>query len=560
MRSFCRRMRKIGYKHLFFLLTIGLVGSVAAQDPAQNTAAIVRQMRAVVSEAAYKIGRSLVSLCPPQAAAAATVLSITKDGERRTIAIRVHESGPAYAAGLRERDNVISINGMPVTNITQKELMADSWKPALDAAFKGEQFVSLRVKAEGEGSQVREIRFRPLGVCYASSVDLRDPEIEAEIRIAEKIGVEPPTVMAFVQARAAAFSVVEPTSQGASLQTVGRFLNLLAALKGRAMSDTLRDTRPYTQTDVLRADFLALAALSNSGYSIAKYVDYVANTRNVRMFTEHQTFGYSSESLSRLREIQELVASHNLQMAATKASLELPPGVLASLGAPPGASQPVPEATARPGEALKLQSAEQKKASVHTKTVPVASGFAPNTDLQYVPQKMSARGQEMYERWFNAIPPKAVAISGRGAISTRRGPNSIQEAVESCNATGATCALYAVDDQVVWDPNSEVARAAVAYPSKHDQPIPDATDFARLDDVDAVPRLSAKGKELYKEWLDKPFPRAVAISEKGAIARGYGRVGVTRAIENCEKFNNPCRLYAVDDLVVFVPFPAEVPK
>jgi len=85
----------------------------------------------------------------------------------------------------------------------------------------------------------------------------------------------------------------------------------------------------------------------------------------------------------------------------------------------------------------------------------------------------------------------------------------------------------------------------------HAQPVPAATQFALLEDVDAVPNLSEAGKTLYREWLIKPFPRAVAISDLGALARGYGPNGMETAIRNCEKFNHPCRLYAVDDEVVW---------
>lgn len=86
---------------------------------------------------------------------------------------------------------------------------------------------------------------------------------------------------------------------------------------------------------------------------------------------------------------------------------------------------------------------------------------------------------------------------------------------------------------------------------QHAMPPPAPTQFAVLTDVEAVPRLGDTAKALYREWLTKPFPRAVAISDKGALARGYGSQGMETALRNCEKFNHPCRLYAVDDQVVW---------
>ncbi|MEY2859846.1 MAG: hypothetical protein RL392_304 [Pseudomonadota bacterium] len=86
--------------------------------------------------------------------------------------------------------------------------------------------------------------------------------------------------------------------------------------------------------------------------------------------------------------------------------------------------------------------------------------------------------------------------------------------------------------------------------SVHAGPLPAATDFAALSDADRVP-ASGAGRALYREWLEKPFPRAVAVSSKGALARDYGRTAMDAAIKNCEKLNNPCSLYAVDDRVVW---------
>ncbi|QDL56021.1 hypothetical protein [Rhodoferax aquaticus] len=83
-------------------------------------------------------------------------------------------------------------------------------------------------------------------------------------------------------------------------------------------------------------------------------------------------------------------------------------------------------------------------------------------------------------------------------------------------------------------------------------PVPAPTAYAALTEVDRVPRLGETTKAMYREWLEKPFPRAVAVSDKGALARGYGRTAMEYAITTCQKFGSPCRLYAVDDQVVWV--------
>lgn len=87
--------------------------------------------------------------------------------------------------------------------------------------------------------------------------------------------------------------------------------------------------------------------------------------------------------------------------------------------------------------------------------------------------------------------------------------------------------------------------------SVHASPVPPPSGYAALEDASRLPKVSAVGQGLYLEWLSKPFPRAVAISSQGALARGYGRMAMEVALTNCEKFSKPCRLYAVDDVVVW---------
>lgn len=105
------------------------------------------------------------------------------------------------------------------------------------------------------------------------------------------------------------------------------------------------------------------------------------------------------------------------------------------------------------------------------------------------------------------------------------------------------------------EPVAETAASEVTGASPvarvHAGPVPPSTSFADLANADALPRVSPRGRTLYLEWLTEPFPRAVALSDKGAIARAYGTDAMERAVRNCEKFKNPCRLYAVDDKVVW---------
>jgi hypothetical protein len=94
------------------------------------------------------------------------------------------------------------------------------------------------------------------------------------------------------------------------------------------------------------------------------------------------------------------------------------------------------------------------------------------------------------------------------------------------------------------------------------QPASIASGFARIDDVDAVPYLSDRGRNAYREWLAKPTPKAFAIAANGWFGAPVGvrpqdtsmpTDPVERALMICERgARQPCRMYAVNGSVVWV--------
>lgn len=82
-----------------------------------------------------------------------------------------------------------------------------------------------------------------------------------------------------------------------------------------------------------------------------------------------------------------------------------------------------------------------------------------------------------------------------------------------------------------------------------------------VDDVNAVPLLSDKGREGYRAWLTKSAPRAFVIAEGGRWFATWGNRPVDRsepgdpaerAMARCRnRGHKSCRLYAVDDRVVW---------
>jgi hypothetical protein len=82
-----------------------------------------------------------------------------------------------------------------------------------------------------------------------------------------------------------------------------------------------------------------------------------------------------------------------------------------------------------------------------------------------------------------------------------------------------------------------------------------------IDNVDAVPMLDDRGRKGYRDWLTKRTPRAFALADGGRWFATWGfnpedktepRDPSERALARCRKRNlNNCRLYAVDDRVVW---------
>jgi len=85
-------------------------------------------------------------------------------------------------------------------------------------------------------------------------------------------------------------------------------------------------------------------------------------------------------------------------------------------------------------------------------------------------------------------------------------------------------------------------------------PIPPASNFARIDEMDKVPLSSPKGLAEYQRFLQSEPPRAFAIApDRSAFAWNAGGLEAAKqALSRCEeRAGKPCLLYAVDNDVVW---------
>ena len=110
----------------------------------------------------------------------------------------------------------------------------------------------------------------------------------------------------------------------------------------------------------------------------------------------------------------------------------------------------------------------------------------------------------------------------------------------------------------IWLPEVERFLKSVGMPSEvmvaiADTPRPAATNFAAIDNVAAVPFVTDKGRDGYRDYLAKSAPRAFAISGSGAWSWAEeGDDPASRAVAACQKNSKvPCQLYSVDNDIVW---------
>jgi dienelactone hydrolase len=112
----------------------------------------------------------------------------------------------------------------------------------------------------------------------------------------------------------------------------------------------------------------------------------------------------------------------------------------------------------------------------------------------------------------------------------------------------------------IWVPEVEKFLEQLGLPSRpvvlvSDVVRPAATGFAKVDEIDKVPRISEVGRKGYADFLRRGLPRAFALGTP--TAWGWAAEGddpTARALANCQKNSKgPCKLYAVDDEVVWQP-------
>ncbi len=110
----------------------------------------------------------------------------------------------------------------------------------------------------------------------------------------------------------------------------------------------------------------------------------------------------------------------------------------------------------------------------------------------------------------------------------------------------------------IWTPRVDAFLASIGLPSTmtHPEylptPTPPPSHFAALEEASAVPWLTDKGRDAYRQFLTRHFPRVFALSVTGTfVVTDGGFDPLSRALELCRKSGLTCAPYAIDDKVVW---------
>jgi dienelactone hydrolase len=80
---------------------------------------------------------------------------------------------------------------------------------------------------------------------------------------------------------------------------------------------------------------------------------------------------------------------------------------------------------------------------------------------------------------------------------------------------------------------------------------PPASGFADLTNAEKVPVSAASRTGPYARFLESRSPRAFAVGGRGAWGSASGDYAHGKALGNCQRSGQNCRLYAIDDMVVW---------
>jgi dienelactone hydrolase len=107
-------------------------------------------------------------------------------------------------------------------------------------------------------------------------------------------------------------------------------------------------------------------------------------------------------------------------------------------------------------------------------------------------------------------------------------------------------------DMSSWLPVVDVFLTKLGFSQTAIVSRPPATTFSTITSLDDVP-VNTFGKAGYAKFLESKLPRAFAVGERNGWGFATGDYPLGKALGNCQRSGQKCRLYAVDNDVVWLP-------
>lgn len=168
---------------------------------------------------------------------------------------------------------------------------------------------------------------------------------------------------------------------------------------------------------------------------------------------------------------------------------------------------------------------------------PAPTQFAALDDVEAVPY-LTEEGKKTYRKFLSDPMPRIFVVSAKGlAASFNGGFDPLGRALSTCQGRGHKCQVYAADDYVSW------VRPTLAPPP---------TRYASFDDISAVPFMNEEGRQGYQKYVTLRKPKAFVVAPDGAWSASIlSDDPIVAALDACRKNHAGCRLYAVDNDVVW---------
>ena len=223
-------------------------------------------------------------------------------------------------------------------------------------------------------------------------------------------------------------------------------------------------TRAPSSENLIEADRLALTILRPYGIGPDAYLRFLQRMQETNRAgtapAYRVTRPLSTQRQTDLEEQIRRVASGN----AIRAPQSIEPAKLTALEGNGTALLRADALTIAVAVAGAESSQPPDTARVVTKThrwrVPVTTGFARIDDLDAVPVR--EEGKDRFRHYLTLPSPKAFVVTAKGGWRfSWNNANAMTLALDGCSRGGATCWLYAVDDQVVYDadPSKRIAQS-----------------------------------------------------------------------------------------------------